>query len=66
MRAILPSSDNAIQSSPVIVEAIEPDADVSTVSTENVSNPYSITMRRKSLEVMNEIVVWPKPKKKSS
>ncbi|CAG5090773.1 Protein of unknown function [Cotesia congregata] len=57
VRAILPSSDNAIQSSPVIIEVIKPDA-VSSVSTENVSNPNTITMRRKSLdEVINEIVM---------
>ncbi|XP_057336260.1 uncharacterized protein LOC130674846 [Microplitis mediator] len=66
VRAILPSSDNAIQSSPVIIEVIEPDA-VSSVSTENVSNPNTVTMRRKSVdEVINEIVMWPKSKKQSS
>ncbi|KAH0561541.1 hypothetical protein KQX54_017542 [Cotesia glomerata] len=66
VRPILSSSDNAIQSSPVIIEVTEPDA-VSSVITENVSNPNTITMRRKSLdEVINEIVMWPKSKKQSS
>lgn len=60
VKAILSSSAEAIQSSPVIIEVIDPDA-VSSVSTENVSNSNTITMRRKSLdEVMDEIVMWPK------
>ncbi|KAG5899058.1 hypothetical protein JTB14_000081 [Gonioctena quinquepunctata] len=58
--AVLPSSNNAIQSSSVIIEVIEPDA-VSTLSTENVSNSNTMTMRRKALgEVINQIVMWPK------
>ncbi|KAG5887487.1 hypothetical protein JTB14_023673 [Gonioctena quinquepunctata] len=60
IRAVLPSSNNAIQSSSVIIEVIEPDA-VSTLSTENVSNSNTMTMRRKALdEVINQIVMWPK------
>ncbi|KAG5887629.1 hypothetical protein JTB14_036274 [Gonioctena quinquepunctata] len=60
IRAVLPSSNNAIQSSSVIIEVIEPD-EVSTLSTENVSNSDTMTMCRKALdEVINQIVMWPK------
>ncbi|CAG5075846.1 Protein of unknown function [Cotesia congregata] len=60
IRAVLPSSNNAIQSSPVIIKVIDPNP-VSTLSAENVSNSNTITMCRKSLdEVINQIVMWPK------
>ncbi|KAG5888151.1 hypothetical protein JTB14_035133 [Gonioctena quinquepunctata] len=40
-------------------EVIEPDA-VSTLSTENVSNSNTMTMRRKASDgVINQIVMWP-------
>ncbi|KAG5858480.1 hypothetical protein JTB14_037631 [Gonioctena quinquepunctata] len=57
IRAVLPSSNNAIQSSSVIIEVIEPDA-VSTLSTKNVSNSNTMTMHQKALdEVINQIVM---------
>lgn len=60
VRAVLPSSNSAIQLSPVVIEVIEPDV-VAPVSTENVSNYNAIMMRWKSLdEVLDQIIVWPK------
>ncbi|KAG5874307.1 hypothetical protein JTB14_019056 [Gonioctena quinquepunctata] len=56
-----PSIPSDINTDSNTIRAVIPSNAVSTLSTENVSNSNTMTMRRKALdEVINQIFMWPK------